>query len=159
MIPVRQQPRARVACILLSALMVVFVPSPASATGYWACSDGAWIKVAQPDYPVPMKECGYRPHVPATEIECRQIGGRWGPAGIFPQPVCRVSTRDVDRTCGDEEECEGTCLADLTTGERDRLRRGAVTLAKQGRCSRYVQTYGCIAVVRKGLVNGLMCLD
>ena len=157
--PVRLKPRSRMALILLTVLTGVVATSPASAVGYWTCSGGKWTKVGSADYPVPMKPCGYRPHVPATEIECRQIGGRWGPVGIFPQPVCRVPTLDVDRTCGDEEECEGTCLADLTTGERDRLRKGAVTLVKRGRCSKYVQTYGCMAVVRKGRVKGLTCRD
>jgi hypothetical protein len=98
-------------------------------------------------------------HIPETEAQCREFGGRWGPVGIFPQPICRVPTRDGGRTCGDNDECEGMCLADLTPAERDRLRRERVTLSKLGHCTPYLQVFGCLPIVKKGQVTGLTCRD
>jgi len=70
-----------------------------------------------------------------------------------------MPTHDAGRICGDDDECEGMCLADLTQAERDKLRTKRVTLSKLGHCTPYVTVFGCMAIVRKGRVTGLMCRD
>jgi hypothetical protein len=156
---VKRQCRVLAASILVTFFLVATTSSLAAAGGYWSCSDGAWTAVGRPAYPSPVKACGSQFHVPGTEAECQEAGGRWGAVGIFPQPICRVPTHDAGRICGDNGECEGMCLADLTQVERDKLRREKVILSKLGRCTPYVQVFGCMAIVKKGHVTGLVCRD
>jgi hypothetical protein len=51
------------------------------------------------------------------------------------------------------------CLADLTHAERDKLRTKRSTLSKLGHCTTYLPVFGCMAIVNKGRVTGLMCRD
>jgi hypothetical protein len=145
--------------ILLIACLFVAAPPQAGGAGFWTCSDGAWVAVGRPSYPAPVKACGSRLYIPKTKAQCEDVGGLWGPAGIFPKPICKVPTRDGGRTCGDTEECEGMCVADLTPAERNQLSRMRVALTKLGHCTPYSPVFGCMAIVRKGRLTGLTCGD
>lgn len=145
--------------ILLTAGIALATPSMAAGKSYWDCSSGSWTAVGRPIYPQPVKSCGSRLHIPASEEECRRVGGHWGPAGLFPAPICQVQTHDGGRVCGDNNECEGMCLADLTSAERYKLMRERRALVTLGHCSPYQPIFGCIAVVEKGLVRGVLCRD
>jgi hypothetical protein len=132
--------------------------SPAEAAGYWSCADGQWTAIGSPRHPKPVKTCGSEFAVPETEGECRAAGGRWGPVGIFPAPICRVPTRDGGRICGDDSECEGHCLATLTPAERREAMAGK-RFIRSGQCTPHRPVFGCMAVVEKGVVNGVICRD
>jgi hypothetical protein len=98
--------------------------------------------------------------LPRTQAACEQAGGRWGPAGLFPHPICKMPTHDGGRVCGDNDECEGVCLAALTQAQRDRLMRGArQKLAILGKCTPITPVFGCMAIVEKGFVTGMLCRD
>jgi hypothetical protein len=157
--PLRQTYRRLAAELLLAVLLGAAIPSLAVAEGYWACSEGSWVAAGHPGYPPPLKSCGSHLDIPHTEAECAQVKGVWGPAGLFPKPICRVPTQDGGRVCGDDDECEGMCLASLTPAERDLLMRKKTPLAKSGHCTAHTPIFGCLAIVKQGLVTGLMCRD
>lgn len=157
--PLRRTYRRLAAQLLLAALLGAANPSLAAAEGYWACSEGSWVAASEPGYPPPLKVCGSHLDIPHSQVECERAKGVWRPAGIFPQPICRVPTHDGGRVCGDDDECEGMCLASLTPAERDLLMRKKTLLAKSGHCTAHMPVFGCLAIVRKGLVTGLMCRD
>src|SRR3972149_520755 len=89
----------------LSVLLVILLwagsTSFAHAAGYWACSGGKWITVGHPEYAIPIKSCGSRLEIPRTQLACERAGGSWGPAGIFPNPICKMLTHDAGRPCAD----------------------------------------------------------
>lgn len=146
---------------LIVVLCLALLPGVASAAelGYWSCSKGHWVPVGEPSYNRPARECMEKPPLPQSEPRCDALGGTWGPAGIFPNPICRMPARDAGRICGDADECDSTCLAKPTPAQLDRLRSSGVTIAILGRCASVYPVLGCLAVVEKGEVNGLLCLD
>lgn len=146
-------------CVLLAASFTFSTPSLAAGKGYWVCSDGNWISFGRPVHPQPIKPCGTQLSVPDTEDGCVKAKGRWGPAGLFPTPICRVPTNDGGRVCGDNDECEGMCLADLTSAERNRVIRERRVLVTLGHCTRQKPVFGCLAVVERGQVKGVLCRD
>jgi hypothetical protein len=136
--------------------------SAGNAAGYWSCSGDKWIAVGDPQHAMPTKSCGSQLEIPSTQLACEQGGGRWGPAGIFPRPICKMPTHDAGRTCADDGECEGSCLAELTPAQRDLAKQWVTSRQKQpllGKCTPSVPIFGCMAVVREGFVTGIMCRD
>jgi hypothetical protein len=134
----------------------------AEAAGYWTCSGNTWVAVGEPQHPAPTKPCQSQLEIPNTQPACEQAGGRWGPAGLFPRPICRVPTRDAGRACADEGECEGSCLAALTPAQRDVAKQWTGLRQKQqilGTCTPTVPIFGCMAVVKEGFVTGILCRD
>ena len=149
--------------IILSTILLGAAGAPlAHAAGYWTCDGGTWVPVGGPPYPAPLKKCGAQLERPRTQTACEQAGGRWGPAGLFPRPICRMPTHDAGRPCGDVSECEGLCLAALTPEQRDLLvrpRDGRRKLEMVGTCTPHSSVFGCMAIVEKGFVSGIQCRD
>jgi hypothetical protein len=150
----------------LTALVAIFLwaasASLVAAAGYWTCSDGKWITVGDPQYAMPIKSCGSQLEIPRTQPACEQAGGRWGPAGLFPHPICKIPTHDGGRLCGDTGECEGLCLAALTRAQIDLVKKWTherQKLAILGKCTPYAPMFGCMAIVREGFVTGIRCQD
>jgi hypothetical protein len=143
---------------LLSGPLICGGSFPAYGASFWTCVRGKWTPVGSPRHGRPMKSCGSSFPVPQTQSDCEAAGGRWGPAGIFPRPICKVPTHDAGRPCGDVDECEGICLASLSQSQRALVIQRQ-RLAIMGRCTPYVPVFGCMALVKKGYVSGLMCRD
>ena len=144
--------------ILLAVLLWTAGTAPSQAAGYWTCSDGVWTAVGIPQHAAPLKSCGSKLDIPRTQPACENAGGKWGRAGLFPKPICRMPTRDGGRVCGDVGECEGLCLAALTPAQRDRLRKHE-KLDILGKCTPVSPVFGCMAIVKAGIVSGLLCAD
>lgn len=144
--------------LLMPAGLLAAGASIARPVGYWTCSGDRWIAVGAPGYAKPLKRCGSTLPVPRNRPDCESAGGRWGPAGLFPKPICRVPTHDGGRLCGDSGECESLCLSPLSPDQRDMLRQGH-KLRLLGRCAPVVPLFGCLAIVKKGVVTGLECRD
>lgn len=132
--------------------------SVAQPPGYWTCSDGKWTSVGHPQHAPPLKICGSRLEIPRTQLLCEQAGGRWGPAGLFPKPICKIPTQDAGRICADTGECEGLCLAALTPAQRDLVNKRR-KLQVLGKCTPSMPIFGCMAIVKEGFVTGLLCAD
>ena len=144
--------------VLLATLLWTGSMAASQAAGYWTCSGGAWIAAGNPQHAAPLKSCGSQLESPDTQLACESAGGKWGPAGLFPKPICRMPTRDGGRICGDVAECEGLCLAALTPAQRDLLRKRQ-KLQLLGTCTPHRPVFGCMAIVKQGVVAGLLCAD
>lgn len=132
--------------------------------GYWRCREGHWQAVGAPAHPRPLKECGKARQRPNSQEDCVRQGGRWGPIGIFPTPVCSLPTRDAGRPCADSDECEGLCVAKLSPEERERLMRNrgpdsGPGLVRPGACTPRIPVVGCQPKMEQGRVRYLICLD
>jgi hypothetical protein len=130
----------------------------ARADGYWMCEEGAWVATGRPLHAMPLKACGSKLEMPGTRSACQDAGGRWDRFGLFPWEICRVPTHDGGRTCADTEECEGTCLASLMREQIDLLRKHR-KLKILGKCTPHVPVFGCMALVERGIVSRMLCLD
>jgi hypothetical protein len=155
---VKRPDRAPSLSVLLAMFLWLGATSFAHAAGYWACADGKWVAVGDPGHAMPSKSCGSQLKIPGTKLACEQAGGRWGPAGLFPKPICRIPTHDAGRVCADTGECEGLCLAALTPAQRDLLNKRQ-KLQILGKCTPYAPMFGCMAIVKAGFVSGIMCRD
>jgi len=145
-------------CIAIAVSLWAAGATATHAAGYWTCADGKWVAVGDPGHAMPVKTCGSQLEIPRTKLACEAAGGRWGPAGLFPKPICRIPTHDGGRICGDTGECEGLCLAALTPAQRDLLiKRQKLQLL--GKCTPAVPLFGCMAIVKQGFVTGLLCRD
>jgi len=145
-------------CIVLVMLLWAGSASFAQAAGYWTCSGDTWLAVSDPQHAMPSKLCGSQLEIPRTQLGCEQAGGRWGPAGLFPKPICRIPTHDAGRVCADTGECEGLCLAALTPAQRDLVIKRQ-KLQVLGKCTPHMPVFGCMAIVKEGFVTGLLCRD
>jgi hypothetical protein len=145
--------------IFLASLSIAGSASLAQAAGYWTCAGDKWVAVGRPPYPMPIKACGSRLELPRTQAACEQAGGRWGPAGLFSRPMCKMPTQDGGRVCGDTAECEGLCLAAPTPALRELITRKRQKLPILGKCTAYTPMFGCMAIVQKGFVSGILCRD
>jgi hypothetical protein len=155
---VKRLDHALVIGVLFAACLCTPSLSFGHPAGYWTCSSGKWIAVGRPKYPAPSKLCGSKLKIPRTQFACEESGGRWGPAGIFPRPICKMPTHDGGRVCADTGECEGLCLTALTPTQRDLLRTKQ-TLKMVGKCAPVSPLFGCLAIVKEGFVTGLECRD
>lgn len=144
--------------VLLAMLLCAGSTSFVHGAGYWTCSADKWTAVGEPQHAIPVKSCGSRPERPRTQFACEQAGGRWGPAGLFPSPICRMPTRDGGRPCADTGECEGLCLAALTPAQRNLVQKRQ-KLEVLGTCTPHTPIFGCMAIVKQGFVTGIECRD
>ena len=154
----RRERSVRAALIAAVALSCTGVPAAAAQPGYWSCAGGAWIAVGRPLTPPPSRACGVEPAIPDDQAGCEKAGGAWGPVGIFPKPICRVPPAPGGRPCADDSECEGRCLAALSSEQRDQVQDGG-KLALLGACTPVRPVFGCMAIVEKGYVARILCAD
>ena len=156
---IRRFPRTLGLSLLSAVLLWTGSTASSQAAGYWTCTGGTWIAVGKPQHATPLKSCGSQLEIPRTQLACESAGGKWGPAGLFPKPICRTPTRDGGRVCADVGECEGLCLAALTPAQRDLLIKKRQKLELIGTCTPHMPVFGCMARVKEGFVTGLLCAD
>ena len=147
-----------VAGIVTIGILIPGAAGSALAGDYWACEGGNWVAVGRPDYPMPLKICGAKVEIPKTAEDCALRGGTWKRLGLSPAPSCLMpAALDGGRVCGDSDECEGMCLSDYDIDDA-MLMQGRDTPAR-GHCSETIQVFGCNAIVAKGRVRGVLCID
>jgi hypothetical protein len=95
--------------------------------------------------------------VPKTEDECLQKGGVWKKPGPRPTEECNLPTKDAGKICSGSNECEGVCLADLTSDQISRGMRGKLFQTK-GKCSSYIKVFGCRGYVYRAWAS-VVCAD
>ena len=85
-----------------------------------------------------------------AEEECRARGGEWKQIGLDYK--CEINHTDGGKTCSDNSECQGTCLAPegVKPGE---------DIGAKGNCSSYSPVVGCFSSLNKGTVSLTICAD
>jgi hypothetical protein len=143
-----------------TAMLPAGVAHAEAALGYWSCVDGSWKAIGWPNHPRPIKACGDTTVGPPTDTKerCEAQGGIWGPIGLYPEPLCVMRTIDAGRYCRDEGECASSCLADLSGPQQDLMWAGK-RVVTGGYCARVAPLVGCLAMVREGVVDGILCID
>jgi hypothetical protein len=98
--------------------------------------------------------CALAGEVPTDQASCERRGGKWGPAGLLPTPICNLPTHDGGKPCRDRKDCESACLAELTPEQRKTF-----PVRTTGKCAAWRRTVGCIAEVEDGWVRAVVCVD
>ena len=93
-----------------------------------------------------------------TKEKCLSLNSQWGSFGLFPQEECNVRTIDSGETCDDGVDCEGDCIAVLTSEQWESVSRGEA-LSIEGKCSQWALNIGCHPFVEGGKVEGILCVD
>lgn len=75
------------------------------------------------------------------EIACVKDRGSWGAVGRSGAHTCVYSTRDAGKSCGQESDCEGVCLARSKT------------------CAPVRPLFGCNDILQDDGVMATLCID
>ena len=92
---------------------------------------------------------------PKNKESCEAAGGKWE---INDAAVCNLPTSDSGKECTDSSQCEGLCIAELSSEEYNKAIKGTVIYTK-GRCSGETSVLGCTPIVNDGKVFGILCMD
>ncbi|TXD45602.1 hypothetical protein TR80_002030 [Xanthomonas campestris] len=102
----------------------------------------------------PSQAAGVTP-APSTSTStdaaaCTAKGGQMRPVGRMQTPRCVVPYADAGKTCTDNSDCSGDCLATsiVPTGT-----------ATSGTCQRDSDRFGCRQEVVGGMGQAALCID
>ncbi|MEA9753008.1 hypothetical protein VDG03_18735 [Xanthomonas campestris pv. raphani] len=100
----------------------------------------------------PSQAAGVTP-APSTSADaaaCTAKGGQMRPVGRMQTPRCVVPYADAGKTCTDNSDCSGDCLATsiVPTGT-----------ATSGTCQRDSDRFGCRQEVVGGMGQAALCID
>ncbi|MCC5074067.1 hypothetical protein [Xanthomonas campestris] len=86
----------------------------------------------------------------ADAAACTAKGGQMRPVGRMQTPRCVVPYADAGKTCTDNSDCSGDCLATsiVPTGT-----------ATSGTCQRDSDRFGCRQEVVGGMGQAALCID
>ena len=88
--------------------------------------------------------------VPDLAADCKAKGGQWIKVGRAQTPMCDIPYNDAGKACSDSDQCQGSCISQ----ERQRGKK------TKGQCSASpAATFGCYALVSKGVSRGMICVD
>lgn len=79
--------------------------------------------------------------VAQQKAACERRGGIWGRGGAGGGFTCITRTRDAEKSCRRESDCEGFCLA------------------RSGTCSPFTPFLGCHEVLTDTGVRATVCVD
>jgi len=94
---------------------------------------------------------------PTDKESCEALGGRWGRIGLSLEEQCNLPTSDAGKECSDSDECEGSCIAELSEEDWEKAIYGVVYT--KGKCTAWIITIGCHPFVEDGKVEGILCVD
>jgi hypothetical protein len=88
---------------------------------------------------------------------CEAVGGVWKKMGPRPMEECNLPTKDTGKECSGSNQCEGVCLADLSSEDLSKGMRGKL-FRTEGKCSSFIKVMGCRAYVYAGWAQ-VVCVD
>ena len=100
-----------------------------------------------------------RDNIPQNKETCEAQKGEWGRFGLVIKEQCNLPTSDAGKTCRNQSECEGACIADLSQEDQDRITESKEVIETSGKCTPWLFTYGCNAYIKDGKVDGILCVD
>ncbi|OWB29325.1 hypothetical protein XocBAI20_11090 [Xanthomonas oryzae pv. oryzicola] len=109
-----------------------------------ACSNAPTASPAWPAAPAPAAQTS------ADAAACTAKGGQLRPVGRLQIPRCIVPYADAGKTCSDNADCSGDCLATSI------VPTGAATT---GTCQRDSDRFGCRQEVVGGKGQAALCID
>ncbi len=74
-------------------------------------------------------------------VECEKSGGRWGTVRGRDTYACFHQTRDANKSCDNESDCEGMCLARSRT------------------CTPQIPLFGCHEVISSSGLRQTRCIE
>jgi hypothetical protein len=98
------------------------------------------------------------PSAPQDQASCEAQGGRWGRIGRSPREQCNLPASDAGKQCLSSSECEGLCLADISSDQLDAVMRGKNVVHTSGKCSAWRIVVGCVPMVEDGVIRPI-CID
>ena len=106
-----------------------------------------------------LSACEHWPNkrLSSTERKTCLAEGGYESRSVFGYPICQLEYSDAGKSCRDESECRGGCLANEDGGKAD-LSPGALAV---GTCQPLAYYPGCHAWVVDGKVGpyGVLCGD
>ena len=97
--------------------------------------------------------------IPSDKESCESLGGRWEKIGLSQEESCNLPTSDAGKICSDSSECQGSCIAELSKEDLDKVSGQNDFVYTKGKCSRWKITAGCNAFVKDGKVENILCVD
>lgn len=91
----------------------------------------------------------------AEKAACEADGGSYEIGGLGGQYYCVRTYSDGGKTCFDERDCEGICIASNQADFDPAGQSGA----QWGKCSYTDSPFGCYAEVRNGVARPVLCVD
>ncbi|WP_407470585.1 hypothetical protein ABFU67_21260 [Xanthomonas campestris pv. raphani] len=87
---------------------------------------------------------------PTDAAACTAKGGQMRPVGRMQTPRCVVPYADAGKTCTDNSDCSGDCLATSIV---------PAGTATSGTCQRDSDRFGCRQEVVGGMGQAALCID
>ncbi len=91
----------------------------------------------------PKPDLAETPVTPKSEMQlaCEKKGGRWFKVGKGEKRACVRQTKDANKRCEKESQCDGVCLA------------------RSGTCSPFKPLYGCNEILQDNGARVTLCLE
>lgn len=97
------------------------------------------------------------------KTSCEALGGSWGRIGLDVEESCNLPTSDAGKECLNSTDCEGSCIAELSKEDWDKLWSKVmgeeIIIYTKGKCTPWKVTVGCHAFVEDGKVEWILCVD
>ncbi len=168
-----------VALIILGGILIAFILPPMfqkesnkpiggekDEHGCLIVAGFIWCEAKQKCLRVWEEGCGItnqpasRENIPQDKETCEARKGQWGRFGLVIEEQCNLPTSDAGKTCRNQEECDGACVADLSQEEQDRIINQKEVIETNGKCTSWLLRAGtCQGYVKDGKVDGILCVD
>jgi hypothetical protein len=102
----------------------------------------------------------YNQIISSDKKTCENAGGIWWKLGPQGEYVCNMPTSDAGKKCLDSDECEGSCIPELSEDEINKLLENVEVIQAKGKCTAWkIDSSGCHYFVENGEVGPRLCID
>ena len=87
----------------------------------------------------------------AEKADCTKQGGEMKRVGLMGDYACVIPTKDANKVCANDSDCEGACWITGHPAGPDPKARGF--------CQPTNMPFGCYGTLDKGVVSATLCVD